>query len=71
MVDRSFLTWPFFEDRHRVLADRLDSWAQANLSQLNHTDTDATCRKLVRMMGDDGWLEYSASEAGTLDVRTL
>ena len=71
MVDRSFLTWPFFEDRHRILADRLDSWAQANLSQLNHTDTDATCRKLVRMMGDAGWLEYSASEAGTLDVRTL
>lgn len=71
MVDRSFLTWPFFEDRHRVLADRLDSWAQANLSQLNHTDTDATCRKLVRIMGDAGWLEYSASEAGTLDVRTL
>jgi acyl-CoA dehydrogenase len=71
MADRSFLTWPFFEDRHRVLADRLDSWAQANLSQLNHTDTDATCRKLVRMMGDAGWLECSASEAGTLDVRTL
>jgi len=71
MADRSFLTWPFFEDRHRVLADRLDSWAQANLSQLNHTDTDSTCRKLVRMMGDAGWLEYSASEAGTLDVRTL
>ena len=71
MADRSFLTWPFFEDRHRILADRLDSWAQANLSQLNHTDTDATCRKLVRMMGDAGWLEYSASEAGTLDVRTL
>ena len=71
MADRSFLTWPFFEDRHRVLADRLDSWAQANLSQLNHTDTDATCRKLVRMMGDAGWLEYSASEVGTLDVRTL
>jgi acyl-CoA dehydrogenase len=71
MADRSFLTWPFFEDRHRILADRLDSWAQANLSQLNHTDTDATCLKLVRMMGDAGWLEYSASEAGTLDVRTL
>jgi len=71
MADRSFLGWPFFEDHHRVLADRLDSWAQANLSQLNHTDTDATCRKLVRMMGDAGWLEYSASEAGTLDVRTL
>lgn len=71
MSDRSFLTWPFFDDSHRVLADRLENWAQANLSQLDHRDTDATCRKLVRMMGDAGWLEYSASEAGTLDVRTL
>jgi len=71
MADRSFLTWPFFDDSHRVLADRLDSWAQANLSQLNHTDTDATCRKLVRMMGDAGWLEHSSSEVGTLDVRML
>jgi acyl-CoA dehydrogenase len=71
MADRSFLTWPFFEDSHRDLADRLDSWAQANLSQLDHSDTDATCRNLVQMMGDAGWLEFSASEDGMLDVRTL
>ena len=71
MADRSFLTWPFFDDSHRVLADRLDSWAQANLSQWNRTDTDATCRKLVRMMGDAGWLDHSSSEVGTLDVRML
>ena len=25
MADRSFLTWPFFEDRHRILADKLDA----------------------------------------------
>lgn len=71
MADRSFLTWPFFEDSHRDLANRLDIWAKANLSQLDHSDTDATCRNLVKVMGDAGWLEYSASEAGTLDVRTL
>jgi acyl-CoA dehydrogenase len=71
MADRSFLTWPFFEDSHRDLADRLDVWAKANLSQLDHSDTDATCRNLVKVMGDAGWLEYSASEAGKLDVRTL
>ncbi|MEH6739150.1 MAG: acyl-CoA dehydrogenase family protein [Sulfitobacter sp.] len=71
MADRSFLTWPFFEESHRDLADRLDVWAKANLSQLDHSDTDATCRNLVKVMGDAGWLEYSASEAGKLDVRTL
>jgi len=71
MSDRSFLTWPFFDDSHRVLADRLENWAQANLSQLDHRDTDATCRKLVQMMGDAGWLEHSVSEDGIFDVRTL
>lgn len=71
MADRSFLTWPFFEDSHRVLAGKLESWAQANLSHLDHSDTDATCRNLVQMMGDAGWLEHSASEAGIFDVRTL
>ena len=71
MADRSFLTWPFFDDSHRVLADKLDKWAQANLSQLDHSDTDATCRSLVQMMGDAGWLEHSASENGIFDVRTL
>ena len=35
MADRSFLTWPFFDESHRVLADKLDKWAQANLSQLD------------------------------------
>ena len=71
MADRSFLTWPFFDDGHRVLAYKLDKWAQANLSQLDHSDTDATCRSLVQMMGDAGWLGHSASEAGIFDVRTL
>lgn len=71
MADRSYLTWPFFEDRHRALADRLDSWAQTNLADVDHTDTDTACRTLVRMLGDAGWLEHSASENEPLDVRTL
>ena len=28
MLDRSFLAWPFFEDRHRRLAADLDAWAK-------------------------------------------
>ncbi len=27
MSDKSFLHWPFFEPRHRELADRLEAWA--------------------------------------------
>ena len=71
MADRSFLTWPFFEDRHRILADKLDVWAEANLSKINHDDTDIATRALVQMLGDAGWLEHSASTTETLDVRTL
>ena len=71
MADRSFLTWPFFEDHHRILANKLNAWAEGNLSKINHDDTDAATRALVEMMGDAGWLEHSASTTGTLDVRTL
>ena len=71
MADRSFLTWPFFEDRHRILADKLDAWAEANLSKINHDDTDIATRALVQMLGDAGWLKHSASTTETLDVRTL
>jgi acyl-CoA dehydrogenase len=71
MADRSFLTWPFFEDHHRILANKLNAWAESNLSKINHDDTDAATRALVEMMGDAGWLEHSASTTGTLDVRTL
>ncbi|WP_019170497.1 acyl-CoA dehydrogenase family protein [Pseudaminobacter salicylatoxidans] len=75
MADRSFLNWPFFEERHRVLADALDRWAAANLAGIDHSDVDAACRELVAKLGEGGWLEYSAvdpDDAGSvLDVRSL
>ncbi|MFT6088971.1 acyl-CoA dehydrogenase family protein [Sulfitobacter sp.] len=72
MSDRSFLDWPFFEDRHRALSDDLDAWAAGALDGLDHSDTDAACRSLVAMLGAGGWLEYSGAQAGeTLDVRSL
>ena len=75
MPDRSFLDWPFFEDRHRELARELDRWAAANLVSVNHHDVDASCRKLVAQLGADGWLSHSAIDplapAKGLDVRTL
>jgi acyl-CoA dehydrogenase len=39
MPDRSFLAWPFFDDRHRALADRLDAWCADNLP-VDHRDVE-------------------------------
>ena len=72
MSDRSFLSWPFFEERHRELADALDGWAAAQLGGVDHSDTDAACRALVAMLGDGGWLVHSGAQGDeTLDVRSL
>lgn len=71
MADRTFLDWPFFEDRHRELAGALDEWCAANLP-VDHGDVDAACKGLVAALGQGGWLRHSgAAEGETLDVRTL
>ena len=73
MPDRSTLNWPFFEDRHRVWAEKLGAWAKANLAYVDHHDVDAACRKLVKALGDGGFLSVTAPGEGNdkLDVRTL
>ena len=74
MADRSFLTWPFFEPRHRALADALDDWAAQALKGIDHTKTDAACRQLVASLGEGGWLRHATVDpAGNapLDVRSL
>ena len=74
MSDKSFLHWPFFEPRHRELADRLETWAAQNLSHIDHDDTDRACRNLVAALGREGWLKFTAPGEGDvekIDVRTL
>lgn len=72
MADRTFLNWPFFEDRHRQLAADLDAWARESLGAIDHSDTDAACRALVAALGQGGWAQYSgATEGEMLDVRSL
>ena len=73
MTDRTFLTWPFFTDRHRALADAIERWCAAKLP-VDHDDVDAACRKLVAQLGRDGWLTHTAPDPlipAPLDVRTL
>jgi alkylation response protein AidB-like acyl-CoA dehydrogenase len=78
MADRTFLDWPFFDERHRALARELDAWA----SPLALEDEPATeqvaarCRTLVRRLGEGGWLRevVPAAHGGRgerLDVRAL
>src|SRR5665213_288246 len=73
MSDRSFLSWPFLEERHRALAQKLEGWAAKNLAHVDHTNVDAACRGLVTKLGNDGFLEATApgKDGEPLDVRTL
>lgn len=74
MVDKTFLAWPFFDDKHKILAQQLDDWASQNLVTIDHADTDQACRNLVATLGAGGWLQNAAVDPqGTepLDVRTL
>lgn len=76
MADRSFLDWPFLDDRHRALAAALEDWCAGALPVAHGADhgagptgVDAACRGLVQALGAAGFLAHTGGE--TLDVRTL
>jgi acyl-CoA dehydrogenase len=77
MADKSYLSWPFFEDHHRDYAERLDVWAAENIGPLPHSeDVDADCAEILKRLAEGGWLKASVPAAyGGLhdahDVRTL
>jgi acyl-CoA dehydrogenase len=56
MADRSFLSWPFFEEHHRRVVDSADAWCRDNPID-DHADLDAACRRLVRAMGEASLLQ--------------
>jgi acyl-CoA dehydrogenase len=56
--DTDWLDWPFFDPSHRLLAQQADAWCAASLHGIDHADTDAACRALVRQLGQAGWLRY-------------
>jgi acyl-CoA dehydrogenase len=72
MPDRSFLSWPFFEARHRELADDLQDWCADNLTGRYAEDLDSECRALVRELGAAGFLKYCVADGKHRpDVRSL
>jgi acyl-CoA dehydrogenase len=74
MADRSYLNWPFFEDRHRDLAQGLGAWARA--ADLPHhveeSNVDRKCAEILGKLGGGGWARHAVPQDGaSLDVRTL
>lgn len=75
----SHLDWPFLEPRHKRLAKELEVWAGQMLSQDAHphsvNEVDEACRKLVRQLGEGGWLKYAiggkayGASADAIDTR--
>jgi len=66
------LSWPFFEDRHRELAAKLERWCEATIHDAEAADPDAACRALVAEMGKAGFLKLCVSDGKSRpDVRSL
>ena len=64
MSDKSYLQWPFFDQKHRELQTNLDAWASVNIAQNHNDDVDQACRNLVHQLGDAGWLTHAIAGTG-------
>ena len=77
MSDTRYLDWPFFEERHRLLARELDAWASEHIAHAHSKDVDAECQALVRALGQGGWLRHAiggtayGAAADTIDTRAI
>jgi acyl-CoA dehydrogenase len=72
MADKTFLSWPFFEERHRKLAAEVEDWCDEWLKDVHPSDADAVCRTLVAEYGRAGFLKLCVSDGKTRpDVRSL
>lgn len=82
MLEKSFLTWPFFDESHRSFAAAVEEWARTALPtvcpehEAHGPAMDETARRLVRELGKAGFLAASVpaaygGRAKDLDVRGL
>ena len=75
MTDRSWLDWPFLDDRHRALEREVAAWRDRDLTIENDDDPLAACRSYVAQLAAGGWLIHAvpdpAADARSLDVRTI
>ena len=72
MADQNFLSWPFFEERHRELSARLEKWCEEWIEDVHPSDPDLACRALLSEYGRAGFLKLCVGDAGHRpDVRSL
>ena len=72
MPDSTFLAWPFFEPRHRKLAEDLEAWCGSTIHDAEAADLDEACSSLVQELGRAGFLKLCVSDGGARpDVRSL
>lgn len=72
MADQNFLSWPFFEERHRELSARLEEWCEEWIDDVHPPDPDLACRTLLSEYGRAGFLKLCVGDAGNRpDVRSL
>lgn len=76
MADRTYLSWPFFDDAHRDLAAAATAWRDSELDEHHAADPAKACRAYVTQLGGAGWLKYTVPRAygGVLesfDVRSI
>jgi alkylation response protein AidB-like acyl-CoA dehydrogenase len=71
-VDRSFLDWPFFEERHRELRRRLRPFIDTRLADVDASDDRKASRLFVERLAEGGFLDYAVpGRRESLDVRSL
>jgi len=69
--DRSYLQWPFFEERHRELAEKLRG-SLAGAQSIETADEDGATIAWVKRHAENGWLAHAvASDDSPIDVRSL
>src|SRR5947208_13183917 len=72
MSDRSFLSWPFFEERHRELAVKLEAWCREVIHDAEPSDADYACKATVAELGRAGFLKLCVGDGDLRpDVRSL
>ena len=75
MADKTYLDWPFLDDRHRKLQSDLVAWCE-QYDFGDEEDVDNRCRQLVADIGKAGWLKNCVPEkwggaSEKLDVRSI
>lgn len=59
-IAQEHLAWPFFDSRHREVARGLENAiAGGLLGDIDHSDVDTACRRLVRRLGRAGFIRVS------------